>query len=171
MMFFTFADPMYKDIEVLRSDRDSLNSDLESLRELAKVRDELLIQYNTISRSDHERLNKMFPREVASDQLMVEINQLASQNGLLFKGIDIAEVAAFSANRGRTPEQTTILNGVQSPQLSFNVSGTYQGFRLFLEDLESHIRITDMMGISFGAPTVANESIDVVIKGMSYWEK
>ena len=170
-MFFIFIDPMYKGIATLSSEQSLLNDDLEGLRELSKLRDELLIKYNAISQNDRERLGKMLPREIASDQLMVEVNQLAAQNGLLFKDIDIGQAASVSSGRGRNAEPIAVPDGVQSPQLDFNISGTYQGFRHFLEDLESHIRITDIEEISFSSAQDTVGIINVKVKGMSYWEK
>ena len=170
-MFFTFADPMYKEISTLSSERDSLSSDLEGLRELAKLRDELLIQYNTISQVDRERLDKILPREIASDQLMVEINRLTSQNGLVLKNVNIIQAAGAAGGRGRDSEPMAIASGIETPLLNFDISGTYQGFRLFLEDLESHIRVTDIEEMSFNSAQDSDGFIDVKIKGMSYWER
>lgn len=169
-MFFIFADPMYRQLSVLRQERDSLNSDLENLRELVKLRDALLIDYNSISSSDRERLAKILPAEVASDQLMLEINHLASLNGLIFKKIDVAGSQSAGA-RGRGAEPITVAGGFESPQVNFDISGTYQGFRLFLEDLESHIRITDIEEISFNGAEDEVGFIDVKIRGLVYWEQ
>ena len=172
-MFFAFADPMYKSISALRLERDGLNENLENLRKLAKLRDDLLVQYNAISASDRQRLSKILPADVASDQLMVEINNLASQNGLAFKKIDIAGIEQSAGSRLGAPSGEEVANagGIESPKISFNVSGAYQGFRLFLEDLESHIRIIDIDQISFNAAEGAGGLINVDIKGMTYWEK
>ena len=171
-MFFTFADQMYKNIAVLGAERDSINSDLEDLRALAKLSDELRIQYNSIPRVDLKRLAKMIPSDIATDQLMVELNQLASLNGLVFQNIDMADDQIPVTGRGRSPDQVAApLSGLQLPKLSFKVSGTYQGIRLFLEDLESHIRITDVDQIEFQAAQDAEGFIEVGLKGVSYWSK
>lgn len=169
-MFFTFADPMYRQISVLRQERDSLNSDLENLRELVKLRDALLIDYNSISPSDRERLEKILPAEAASDQLMLEINHLASLHGLIFKKIDVARSQSASA-RGHGAEPIAAASGLQSSRINFDISGKYQGFRLFLEDLESHIRITDIEEISFNGVEDDAGFIDVKIRGLAYWEQ
>ena len=172
-LFFAIADPKYREVGSLRAERDSFDSALQNLRELAVIQDELLVRYNTISVIDRTRLNKMVPSEVAFDQLMVEINQLAAQNGLAFKEIDIIEEGTASPGRGRNaaPVSAEIKSGVQSPLLNFSVGGTYQGLRLFLEDLESHIRITDLGEISFDSPADELGFIGVEFKGMTYWVK
>lgn len=170
-MFFTFADPMYRDMSVLEEERNLLNSDLENIRELAQVRDGLLIEYNSIARNDLERLAKILPAEVAFDQLMLEINHLASLNGLILKNIDVAVGTQSAPVRVRAVGPSAPVSGLQSPGVNFDVSGTYQGFRLFLEGLESHIRITDIEKVSFNGAENAVGFIDFKINGMSYWEE
>ncbi|MEK7090552.1 MAG: hypothetical protein AAB930_03110, partial [Patescibacteria group bacterium] len=55
-LFFTFADPKYREIGSLRVERGSFNSALQNLRELAVIQDELLAKYNTIPAADRTRL-------------------------------------------------------------------------------------------------------------------
>lgn len=170
-MFFTFADPLYRDMSVLEEERSSLSSALENLRELAQLRDGLLIEYNSIAKNDRERLAKILPTEIAFDQLMLEINHLASLNGLILKNIDMAVGTQSVPGRVRAVEPSAPVGGLQSPSVNFDVSGTYQGFRLFLEGLESHIRITDIEKISFNGAEDAVGFIDVKVNGMSYWKE
>src|SRR3989344_1769669 len=59
--------------------------------EIAKKRDEIQAQYNSLSSDDTAKLNEFFPKNQEPGLLILNIDKLASSNGMLLKKIDASE--------------------------------------------------------------------------------
>ncbi len=149
VIFFTQTRPYYNDIKVLISERDEYQVALADFRELQTLKDQLLSQYNTISQSDFDRLNKLLPPAIDSGNIIVMLEDRARENGILLKKIDIKE------SQESTSGLTNALGAPPPPyktvELSFAISGPYVSVLSFFGDLEKSIRLFDVKSVSFSS--------------------
>ena len=89
VLFLNWTQPVIVDIKNLISQENILNSTLSELKELQELRNDIMEEYNSISESDLEYLNKFLPSESNSIELVIEIDNIAKRNGLLLKNIDV----------------------------------------------------------------------------------
>ena len=157
------ARPLWENIVQVKTERDAFNSAILRINELRRVRDSLIQTYNSISQTDIRRVKKILPDTVSSGVFLVELSNLASENGLLLKSTDVS-----TAVRPGAP----IIRGVNQRYgevgLKFVVSGPYERFGAFLRQLEKSLRIVDVTALSFSGSGQPGVSIDFSVEAKSY---
>jgi len=164
-IFFGFIDPTYENVKTLRAEEAKFNDALDRSKELQQVRDQLLSRYNTFSQSDLSRLEKMLPDNVDNVRLVLDFDSLASRYGMRLRNIAL-ETNDTRAQRGQVGASDS---KYQSVVLSFAVTGDYNAFRAFLEDLEQSLRLVDVIGVSFSSSPQGVYDYSVSVK--TYWLK
>ncbi|MFQ5540901.1 MAG: type 4a pilus biogenesis protein PilO [Candidatus Paceibacteria bacterium] len=164
-IFFGFIDPAFDRVQALRAEEAKFDQALTRSRELQEVRDQLLSRYNTFSPADIERLERLLPDNVDNVRMVLDFDALASQYGMRLRNI------ALSTDEGRAERGQVGASGeaYQSVVLSFSVTGSYDAFRSFLEDLEQSLRLVDVSAISFSAAQSGLYDYSVSVK--TYWLK
>ncbi len=151
-----------KSIAELKVQRDEYADALQKTREIEQVRTGLLEKYNHIPLEERERLEKLLPDHIDSVRLIIEVNNIASTYGMTLKNIGLTDSdLAQKSSTALTPALSgaLITDGTIGPQekhvkpvgLKFNVSGSYDNFRAFLKDLESNLRLVDVVAVTFSA--------------------
>ncbi|MEI7463552.1 MAG: hypothetical protein WCK03_04140 [Candidatus Taylorbacteria bacterium] len=155
-------------------------SAMDSADQLISGRDKVLKDYNNLSLSDKERLNKMIPNTVDNIRLVIDLNNVAQQHGFSLKNIRaVAASQAAKSSSGSTQSapvqqvstQTTSTN-IAAPVLdtvtvSFSVSAPYLQFISFLQDLEADLRIMDLTHMTLSANDTG--TYDYSVEFRTYW--
>lgn len=151
-IFFTQTSPYFDEVKILKNEKQSLDEALQYSRELQTLRNDFLEKYNAISREDIGRLNKIIPSEISSGEMITILEDRVKTRGLLLKKIDVSEqktaqgsLQDLSVPIGAPPPPFRTIN------LSLYISGFYDAFLLFLEDLESSLRVIDIDQINFSS--------------------
>ncbi|MBI2618256.1 type 4a pilus biogenesis protein PilO [Candidatus Kaiserbacteria bacterium] len=162
-LFFGYIDPAYQKVKTLRAEEARFNEALNQSRELQKVRDTLLSRFNTFSQTDLERLRKLLPDNVDNVRLILDIDSIASKYNMRTRNVTVSGASSESAalNAGQ--------DAIDSVVLSFSVIAEYDDFIRFLEDLESSLRIVDLVGLTFETAGGNAYNFNVSIK--TYWLK
>lgn len=184
-LFFLFTNPIYNDISKLKAEVASYNEALDNSKALENERDKLTAKYNSISRDDLIKLEKLLPENVDNIRLILEIEQIAMPYGMILKDvkynakdetkIGIGDAVVQGGNMVKdTPKDYGIFD------LEFSTSGTYDNFINFTKDLENNLRIVDMSSISFlsnpivsptGSKITSSEIYTYNFKIKTYWLK
>ena len=164
-LFFGFIDPSYGRVKTLRAQEAQYSDALDRARELQEIRDQLLSKYNTFSKTDFDRIEKLVPDHIDNVRLILDLDELASHYGMRVRDVQIEDDAQRAVQGQIGPSE----ENYESVILTFNVSGTYDTFRSFLHDLERSLRIVDVVGLSF----TSNETgvYDYSIHLKTYWLK
>lgn len=168
--FFMVIDPTYADIKKLRVENSEYDGALNNSKQIQEYRDKLLDQYNSLTKSDLERLEKVLPSGVDNVRLVMEIDRVAARYGMTLKNVNIDserdKEEILAAN-------TKIVGKENKPYgdigISFNVSGTYESFNPFIKEIEESLRIIDIESISFS--TQDRNSYQYEVKLRTYWLK
>jgi hypothetical protein len=161
--FFGYVDPTYDKIKNLSEEIDAYDEALGKSRELAEVRDDLLLTYNSFEEGDVSRLRKLIPDNVDNVRLIMDIDSIASRYGMTLRGVS---VAGGPDNQSQS-EGIQSDAGIQSINLTFTVSSSYENYVRFLEDLERSLRLIDVVSVSFNASEVNLYEFNTTIT--TYW--
>ena len=163
-LFFGYIDPTYQGIKELRAEEKTFDEALNQSRELQKIRDSLLSRYNTFSQQDLDRLGKLLPDHVDNVRLILDIDSIASQYNMRTRNVTVSGVSS------EDPNVIGLNQGVvDSVVLSFSVAATYDNFIRFIKDLETSLRIVDLVGLSFSA--TEGDAFNFNISIRTYWLK
>lgn len=163
-LIFWAGKPLWEEISVLRTERGSIANTLSELRNLEEKRNNLLSSYNSISKSDLEKLNQIFPKNSDNGRILVSLEKISQDRGIKLKKAEF-----------KTDNQNDI-KAIQAANLTFNtidlsfiISASYDSFKSFLDALERNLRIIDVTNISFS--TGETNLYEFIIQADAYYDK
>lgn len=165
-IFFGFIDPAYSRVQELRAEESQFDQALTRSRELQQVRDQLLSRYNVIPEMQVTRLKKFLPDNVDNVRLILDIDSIAARYGMRTRNVQL-QTTDDRPNRGQVGQSDS---AYQSVVVTFSVTGPYDVFRSFIEDLERSLRLVDIIGISFSSANTG-DVYDYSVSIKTYWLK
>lgn len=156
-VFIVVIKPEYGAMQTTRQAVSIANANLQTASSLAKSRDELIAKYNSISKTDLDNLKTLLPDSVDNIRLIIQINSLATKNGLsLLRNVDYqTDQQAAAATALQDPNASKLAYG--EFVISFQTTGQYKNFLAFLSDLERNLRLVDVTKVDF-MPVDSNSS-------------
>jgi Tfp pilus assembly protein PilO len=149
---------------------------LEKVAQLEQTKAKLQAKYNSFNPDDLTRLQALLPDHVDNIGLILELDSLASKYGMALQNVDVSDTADTGGQTVAVGDTTGVVADAQSYaslKLTFSTTGTYDKFNLFLQDLESSLRIVDLDALKFQATGSAGGdpiyNYDMTIK--TYWLK
>jgi len=173
-IFFMYTQPTYDEARALTQEIDRYNQALERAAELQQLRDELLTQFNSFNPEDLERLQKLLPDHVDNVRLVLDLDSLARQHDMAVESVTVSTSASAASSGSSLGSIGASQQRYDSLTLRFSTQATYPVFVEFLKQLESSLRIVDLVALSlspqsgllFGETTYR---FDITIK--TYWLK
>ena len=178
-VYYTFTKDQMTEARAVKAVNDEYASAIESAKELIKIRDKVLEQYNQVSVEDQERLEKMIPGTVDNIRLVIDLNSIARQHGFSLRNVKavVSQTAAGQSDKisqipasGRAGDgiSSDIINPVlDTITVSFSATAPYQQFVTFLQSIESNLRIMDVSRLSVVASDSGMYDFGVELK--TYW--
>jgi len=152
MLFILYVRPTYDTVQVERAQVARFDEALAKTREIQELKNSLLSRYNLFAGANLDRLQKMLPDHVDNVRLVLDMDGIASRYGIRIQNVAVEEPGKGGA---RDDASSTVLNGgttqsrpYQSLTLQFEVVSTYDEFVLLIRDLESSLRIVDLVTLS-----------------------
>lgn len=144
-MYFFYMDTAFPEVQVLREKKSKYDEVLQKAVELGVLRDSLLKEYSNVSVDNSERLNKLIPEKFDAVLFANDINTMIVNNDLSVKD--------FKTNPQRTEDRSLITGEEQNiPYMTnvvtFRVIGDYDKFIKFLKEIESSLRLIDVVKLS-----------------------
>lgn len=173
--------PRYDNLQTVKQDVTTYDSSLETAEQLKISREELIAKYNSIPKTDLDGIKTLLPDSVDNIRLIIQLDSLATKNGLsTLRGVDYKSDATTGATGSTTevPEMATSLKPYGEFTISFSTSGQYKNFLAFLSDLEQNLRLVDVTSVDFtaasgdgtaGSQASNNMAYKVTLK--TYWLK
>lgn len=154
-IFFVFIDPQFEEVKRLSDEKEDNDTMLQLAEELQRKRDRLHDAFNNISVEEREELEKLLPDTVDNVRLILDINNIAEQYGIIIRNITVtregAEGGASSARTSGTASTVDNSGNVGTITLSFSIDATYDVFISFMKDLEEALRIVDIRALEIGS--------------------
>lgn len=169
ILFFTVTDSNYKKVQEYKIKYSEYEDVLNKSKQLLEKRRSLQDKYNSFSKEDMSRLEKLLPNAVDNVRLIIDMDEIAKRYGLVIKNVRLDDT---KIRNGSKDSVATITAGGEKYgviPMGFSVSADYQTFIQFLQDLESSLRIVDVTNISLKPSATGVYSFDVSLK--TYWLK
>jgi hypothetical protein len=157
-----FADPLYKDISDYKTKIASYNEALDNSKSIEAERDKLTQKYNAIDPNNLARMQKFLPDNVDNIRLILEMGRIAAPYSMVLKNVayDSTEKASSSAPAGGevATDKDSLFKSYGVWNLSFSTEGTYDTFLKFIKDLESNLRIVEIVSVQFSSDVAKNST-------------
>ena len=160
-IFFLFVDPLYKETKLLRKQISALDETFSNSKRIQEVRDTLFAKFNAIPNSDISRLEKILPNNVDNVKLILELDRIASQQGMDIKKINVKEASGEESGLGPSGR------GYGTIDIGLTLTGSYSAFRGFLSALEKSLRIVDVTSLNFRAAGFDFDQYNITVR--TYW--
>ena len=179
-LFLVYTNPTYSDrtnsqsVSSLQITNAGYDEALNNYQKLLARRDELSKKYNDFSPDDRDRLNKLMPDNADNIRLIIDIQKIASQYGMLPRDIAFDPLSGDSqASQAAVSPGSIAAAGKDygTFDLSFSVVGPYSSFLSFLNDLETSLRIIDITSIDFTSSDATANAYKYSFKIKTYWLK
>ena len=175
----SFTRSEYSKYRTVKAEAESYEAALEQAVELSNLRERLLADLNEIDINDRNRLEKFLPRSIDTVRLTIEISNIARNAGV--------EVNEFSFTENTNPENEVSLDdsfeleevtpavgsasqsGANYSLVDMNlvVSGTYDDFKAFVNNIEENLRLTDIQSFAVSEGENGENSYSIVLR--TYW--
>ena len=155
-IFFFYTQPTYDSVQATQAQIAQYNAALDKATELQQLKQTLLSRYNAFNPTDIGNLQKLLPDSVDNVALILDIDNLANHYGLALENVDVSSSASQTA-----ASQTAIGAIGTSDQkyasltLAFSTRGTYDNFVQFMTDLESSLRILDLVSLTISSDSAS----------------
>lgn len=171
-IYFTFTKGQLGVAKEISDKNSQYISAINNAKQLVSVRDQVNSDYGKLSDEDKERLNKMLPSSADNIHLIVDLNSIAEQNGVVLRNIKAEALTDNQPINTTFVQGTEQVNSISSPTLSivkvtFEVSASYLQFINLLNNLESSLRIMDLSRLSVRANDNGVYEYSVELK--TYW--
>lgn len=164
-IFFGYTDGIYRAALVKQSKLNQIEQAKKNAYALNEQRQKLTEMRKKISDFDVNKITKMLPDSVENVGLIIEINNVSKKNGM-------GDIKNPQINQGSSA--SGVVKGADSSKygsitMSFNVTGTYDQFLTFLQDLETYVRLVDITGLSFTSTRDGRYTYNITMQ--TYWLK
>jgi len=172
-VFFLYTKPAYDEIQGTSGQVDRFNQALERARELQDLKRSLLARFNTFTPDQLNRLSKLLPDHVDNVRLVLDLDNLALQNNMTVQNVTFNTRKRDEENQSVIGSLTSASTPVDSLILEFSISGTYDDFVRFMDDLESSLRIVDLVGLNLQRSSVGGDAqlYAFTVAVRTYWLK
>ncbi len=153
-MYFFYITPKAAEVKALYQQKVRYSNVLDKVRQLTSLRDQVLQEYNSVSETDIEHLNKIIPNKFDSILFANDMSALAIKNKLTFENY---RANASGGDRGSVLSQSS--SSHKTVQVSFKMVGQYSDFLAFLTSLESSLQLSDLTSLTINPTSVSKTGV------------
>lgn len=154
-IFFFYTKPTYDSVRSIGAQVDQYDAALDKASELQQLKQSLLSRYNAFNSNDLDRLRRFLPDHVDNVRLILDLDSLAGRYRLGLQNVDVSGSSGASSAKSQTALGAIAASGQKydSLTLKFTTHGTYTAFLQFITDLESSLRVVDLVSLSISSNT------------------
>jgi Tfp pilus assembly protein PilO len=146
IVFISFIIPKTKEIQSLRSERSALVKTLSEKEAVVQEAEKLIKSYSSIS-GLQETLSLTLPQEEDVPGIVNQLQGLASLSGVVIDSLSLQFLAIRPAG------EETIVEPIGTLRATMGVVGDYKSIKLYIEALETNIRIIDLNSLEITGGT------------------
>jgi Tfp pilus assembly protein PilO len=138
--------PTFQETQEVKTEEQELDRALANARRLQERRAELTTQFNSFTDEELEAIDTLVPDNIDNVKLIIELDALASRHGLAIQNINVVD----DSNQATNEELALVAEQEYGTiELDFTVTGPYERFVSFVEDVERSLRLIDVQSIAF----------------------
>lgn len=171
-IFLLYTKPTYDSVQSTRGNMGQYDEALEKAAELQELKQSLLSRYNAFNPTDLDRLHKLLPDHIDNVRLILDLDGIAGRNGLALQNVVVSTPTSAQDSQTAVGSLGSSKQKYDSVTLSFSTQGSYDTFLRFLADLESSLRIVDLVSLKLNrAATGASGLYGFEVTIRTYWLK
>jgi len=157
-IFFFYTQPAYDTVQTAQAQINDYNAALDKAAELQQLKQSLLSRYNAFDPGSLDRLQKLLPDNVDNIGLILELDNLAGRYGLALQNVDVSTADSQTPAGGAAIGAIAGANqNYSSLTLTFGTAGSYDSFVKFLTNLESSLRVVDLVSLTIASGASTNQ--------------
>ena len=162
-VYKSLIQPTYKDIQKKRSEIATLENILEEEQDVVTQIKGVIEQYKG-QRQLQEALSLTFPIDKNMPGLVNDISGLARTSGVFVRSLFFKDLPIKKA-------KNSLANGVGIIEVQMKLSGSYDGLKSFVNNLETNVRIADVQSLGIdSAIKSAGDFMEVVLTAHAYYQ-
>ena len=166
LVFFFFVQPRY---DVATGTKANIEAHEEAKEKYVEFNDEvakLLAKRDAVPLSDRERLDLLIPSKIDVTRLIVDLEKIARDNGMLFGNVKATEDRANQKITSSENLDTTAIDmgALETADVSFGVIGTYVQFKSFMEDIEKSLPLFEVTKIDLQVSEEQFQQYEVTVR-------
>lgn len=142
--YFVYIKPLSVEVKALNVKKAEYADVLSRVKEIKEKRDAILLDYDSISPDDIDRLNKIIPETVDPTTLANDISNLGSKYGISVKD--------FKVNEPSGGQREGVVGDIgqvyKTTSVSVALTGGYSQFLEFLSEVESGLSLFDIIKLN-----------------------
>ncbi|PIV10425.1 MAG: hypothetical protein COS49_00570 [Candidatus Portnoybacteria bacterium CG03_land_8_20_14_0_80_41_10] len=152
LIFFS-AEPFWSSVKILHQEIEQKKLEIKTTEEILDKTAELDQEYQDL-KEEADKISLSLPKEEDIPYLLIQLENLASANGLLLEKIDFGQLSgqsktAKSQSLSSSEQAKKIGPPFPSSSLNVKLNGSYDALKGYLASLENNIRSMDVSSISF----------------------
>lgn len=173
-VFFFYTKPTYDTAQSERARIAEYDTALLKANELQERKQVLLNKYNEFLPEDRDRLQKLLPDHVDNVRLILDLDNIASRRGMALQNVVVSTPGAGQNTQSAVGTISAARQKYDVLTTKFSTQGTYPALQQLMADLESSLRIMDLVDlkVAAGAEVTGLEplySFEVTLR--TYWLK
>ncbi len=173
-IFFFYTKPTYDAAQVARAHIAEYDVALVKANELQERKQALLKKYNDFLPEDRDRLQKLLPDHVDNVRLILDLDNIASRHGMALQNVVVSTPGAGQSTQTAVGTISSSRQKYDVLTTKFSTQGTYTALQQLMTDLETSLRIIDLVSLKVGAGAESSNpeqlySFEVTLR--TYWLK
>lgn len=136
--------PVFGQVYSLYQERNSWQDKLAAANDLSRKLEVLKQEYSA-KEEEMGRIKMAVPLGEDAPGLLVQLEALASQNGLILNSVNF-----LTPDSQKKSSSSVSSTGVKSARVDLSLSGNYSAFKSFIKAAENNLRIMDVNFIGLG---------------------
>jgi Tfp pilus assembly protein PilO len=176
---FMYAMPTYQAMDISKRDIASIDRALSQTKQMQDMSRALQSRYNSIGAEELKRLEHLLPDHVDNVRLVLDLDSIAARYGMTMQNVQVGKGESAEDQKNARPQGVIIgkkQSSYESMSLQFVSEGTYRNFTSLVKDVESSLRIVDLVALQIlPSSSVASQKGEPVyrftITLRTYWLK
>lgn len=141
--------PLYEEVTTNNGRLKTALEDVEVYQNRLDILQTLLGKYNNLDQEKKDKIYHILPTHEARENLLVELKQISTENGMIIDSIDFYKPLPFQSIEQDQSQRTILAYKVL--EIALKTNGSYESFKNFLKSIENNLRILDVDSIKLGA--------------------
>lgn len=167
--FAVFIVPHYNQISDLRAQKTDYETVLANARKYKEERDALRKRYDSFDAVKLEQLATMLPNNPDNMKLILALQSVASQYGLVLQNVKTEDAAETSSTNNRPGHGSQASADLGTLTINFSVAGPYTAFTNYIRAIEKSLRMIEIQKISFAAIDSKTQNYQYIVSVKTYW--
>ena len=149
ILIFLIIDPLWSSVGILRERVKSKVNEITRIETLLIKKEELEKRYQETLEAI-SKVSLSLPNGEDTSYLISQFDAMASRNGLLIESINFESSEGSKNNQDGENLQEEVA-GISVLGVNVEMSGSYQSFKGFLNDIENGLRLIEISSINFSS--------------------